>query len=129
MEGGQTKATKQSEDVCLTSLKYREELAQEWLIAEEYGKTINVYIERRLPSQSSLNGEAILRCLVPTTFFLVGRMGKSTTKVRIVFDYSAKFEGVFFNDVMHPGRKLLTYLVNVLLRFRRAPVAVAFDIR
>ena len=57
------------------------------------------------------------------------RMDKPSTKVRIVFDCSAKCDGVSLNDVIHPGPKLQNDLFNVLIRFRRNPIALACDIR
>ena len=56
-------------------------------------------------------------------------MDKSTSKVRIVFDCSAKCEGISLNDVIHPGPKLQKNLFNVLVRFRRNPIALACDIK
>ena len=54
-------------------------------------------------------------------------MDKLSTKVRIVFDCSAKCDGVSLNDVIQP--KLQNDLFNVLIRFRRNPIALACDIR
>ena len=48
--------------------------------------------------------------------------------VRIVFDASAKYEGILLNDRIHQGSKLQRDLFDVLLRFRRFPVAVVCDI-
>ncbi len=62
--------------------------------------------------------------MVPATL-PVFRLNKSTTKVRIVFDCSAKCEGVSLNDEIHACLKLQQDLFDVLLRFRRNPVAVA----
>ena len=53
---------------------------------------------------------------------------KPTTKTRIVFDASAKFNAKSLNDMMFPGPKLQRELNNVLLRFRRNPVAIICDI-
>ena len=55
-------------------------------------------------------------------------LDKETTKTRILFDASAKYDGVSLNDVIHQGSKLLRDLFDVLLRFRRFPVAVVCDI-
>ena len=57
------------------------------------------------------------------------RMDKPSTKVRIVFDCSAKCDGVSLNDVIHPGPKLQNDLFNALIQFRRNPIALACDIR
>jgi hypothetical protein len=53
---------------------------------------------------------------------------RSTTKVRMVLDCAAKFEGISLNDNILPGPKLLNELVDVLTRFRRYPIAIVGDI-
>ena len=60
--------------------------------------------------------------------FPVVRTDKSTTKVRIVFDEAARYDGKSLNDVIQPCPKLQQDLVDVLLRFRRYPVALVCDI-
>ena len=60
--------------------------------------------------------------------FPVVKEDRSTTKVQIVFDASAKFNGTALNDVIYQGPKLQNDLFNVLLRFRRYPVALICDI-
>ena len=45
-----------------------------------------------------------------------------------MFDASAKYEGISLNDTIHQGPKLQRDLFNVLLRFRRYPVALVCDI-
>ena len=60
--------------------------------------------------------------------FPVIKFDRETTKTRIVFDAFAKCNGVSLNDVIYQGPKLQTDLFNVLLRFRRYPVAIACDI-
>ena len=56
-------------------------------------------------------------------------MDKTTTKVRIVFDCSAKTDGVSLNDVICAGPKLQKDLFDMHIRFRRNPVALACDIK
>jgi len=56
-------------------------------------------------------------------------MDKTTTKVRIVFDCSAKTDGVSLNDAICAGPKLQKDLFDVLIRFRRNPMALACDIK
>ena len=56
-------------------------------------------------------------------------MDKSTTSVRIVFDCAAKCDGISLNDMIHAGPKLQQDLFNVLVRFRRNPVGVAYDMK
>lgn len=50
-------------------------------------------------------------------------------KIRVVFDSSARFEGVSLNEVLLPGPNLNNSLLGVLLRFRKEPVAIIADIK
>ena len=61
--------------------------------------------------------------------FPVCRPDKATTKTRIVFDASAKYQGKSLNDEIPSGPKLQNSLFDVLIRFHRYPVAVACDIK
>ena len=56
------------------------------------------------------------------------REDRATTKVRIVLDAAVKHKGKSLNDTIRPGPKLQRELVDVLTRFRRAPVALSGDI-
>ena len=57
------------------------------------------------------------------------RKDKTTTKMRIVFDGSAKGpEKISLNDTLLPGPALQPDILAVLLRFRRHPVAIVADI-
>lgn len=49
-------------------------------------------------------------------------------KIRVVFDGSAKYEGVSLNDNLLSGPELTNNLIGVLCRFRKGPVAVMCDI-
>ena len=60
--------------------------------------------------------------------FSIARPEKSTTKTRVVFDACAKFNGLSLNDVVCQGPKLQRDIFDVLLRFRRFPVALVCDI-
>ncbi|XP_065190766.1 uncharacterized protein LOC135821698 [Sycon ciliatum] len=60
--------------------------------------------------------------------FPVTRPDATTTKVRVVFDASAKCKGASLNDYLHPGPKLQRELPHILLRFRAKPVAIVADV-
>ena len=97
------------------------------LVGEDYQRVIISYVDK-----------GYIRKVQPTdkkpksTWYLIPsslcRPERSTTKTRIVFDASAKFQGISLNDHILPGPKLLTNLFDVLLRFCRFPIAVACDV-
>ena len=60
--------------------------------------------------------------------FTILKPNKATTKIRIVFDASAKYEGTSLNDMMYSAPKLQRELFDVLLRFRCHPTALVCDI-
>lgn len=49
-------------------------------------------------------------------------------KIRVVFDCSAKFQGVSLNDHLLTGPELLNTLVGVLCRLCKGPIAIMCDI-
>jgi len=55
--------------------------------------------------------------------FPVIRMDRTTAKTRVVFDASAKYNGVSLNDLIYCGPKLQQDLFDALLHFRRYPIA------
>ena len=68
----------------------------------------------------------------PSEWFLphfpVVRPEKATTKVRVVFHGSAQQEGRSLNSESLPGPKLQSDIVDVLVKFRKEPVALAGDV-
>ena len=56
------------------------------------------------------------------------REDKKTTKVRIVYDASARSSGPSLNDCLHTGPKFNQKIVEILLRFRSYPIALVADI-
>ena len=56
------------------------------------------------------------------------RPDKETTKVRTVFDAAMKHNGKSLNSAIRPGAKLQREIVDVLIRFRKAPIALTADI-
>ena len=88
-------------------------------VAENYKNTIQDYIEkgylRRVPLDEQLPNNV---WYLP--HFLVVRMDKTTTKVRIVFDCDAKCNGISLNDTIFAAPILQQDLFNVLVRFADA---------
>ena len=95
-------------------------------LGEQYNKIIEEYVEKGYLDYVDVDP------LKDTGWYLphvpIVRPDKATTKIRIVFDGSAKCEERSLNDVIHQGPKLRRDLVNVFLRFRRFPVALVCDI-
>ncbi|XP_067653340.1 uncharacterized protein [Haliotis asinina] len=60
--------------------------------------------------------------------FPVVKLDRQTTKIRIVFDASAKSCGVSLNDLVFQGPKLQNDVFDILLRFRKYPVTIICDI-
>lgn len=58
----------------------------------------------------------------------VVRQDKATTKVRVVYDASARSSGPLLNDCLHVGPKLNQKILDILLRFRVHRVAIIADI-
>ena len=56
------------------------------------------------------------------------RQEKETTKVRIVYDASARAQGPSLNDCLHTGPKFNQNILEIFLRFRSFPVAWTADI-
>ena len=56
------------------------------------------------------------------------RKDRATTKVRVVYDASAKTEGPSINDCCHTGPPLHKKIFEILVRFRVYPIALAADI-
>ena len=102
-------------------------LIRQRLVGEDYQRVITSYVDKgyiRKVQPTEIKPKST--CYLP--HFPVCRPQRSTTKTRIVFDASATFQGISLNDHILPGPKLLTNLFDVLLRFRRFPVAVACDV-
>ena len=59
----------------------------------------------------------------------VYREDKASTKVRIVWNAAAQFQGVSLNDAFHKGPDLLNSLMSCLLAWRRDRVALVGDVR
>ena len=95
-------------------------------VATAYNETICRYIEKGYIRQIPKDEQSSTRWYLP--HFPVVRPDKETTKTRIVFDASATCEGVSLNDVIYQGPKLQRDLFDILLRFRRFPIAMVCDI-
>ena len=117
-----------SYEMALKRLKNIEKrLLKEHDLGLSYCNLITSYIDKGYISKAKK--ECVLNSqqwLLP--HFPVLRPDKPTSKVRIVFDASAKCENFSLNDVIDVGPKLQRDLIDVLLRFRKGAVAMVCDI-
>ena len=58
----------------------------------------------------------------------VVRHDKTTTKLRVVYDASAKSDGPSLNDCLHKGPKFNQLILDLLLRFRSYRIALTADV-
>ena len=95
-------------------------------LAESYAEVISKYTQKGYISKVTPSETEEKTWYLP--HFAIVSPEKSTTKTRVVFDASAKFNGLSLNDVICQGPKLQRDIFDVLLRFRRFPVALVCDI-
>ena len=93
---------------------------------EKYCEIIEEYIKKGYLEYVDVKDDSNDCWYLP--YFPVVRPNESTTKVRIVFDGTARYDGKPFNNVIKPSPKLQHDLVDVLLRFRRYSMALVCDI-
>ncbi|KAH3693016.1 hypothetical protein DPMN_193353 [Dreissena polymorpha] len=106
----------------------KQKIEKDPFVAETYNRTIEKYVEKgylRKVSESEAQ-DKLNKWYLP--HFPVVKPERETTKVRIVFDASAKYQGVSLNDTINTGPKLQNELFDVLLRFRKHDIALVCDI-
>ena len=94
-------------------------------LEKAYSKVIDDYKEKGYISKVN-ESDTKEKWYLP--HFPVIKTDKETTKARVVFDASAKENGISMNDIIYIGPKLERDLVEVLVRFRRFPVALVCDV-
>ena len=102
-------------------------LAKDEKIATAYQQVIDEYLQKNyirrvLPTEEKNEVERLL------PHFPVIRPDRATTKVRIVFDASATYQGRSLNTETLPGPKLQSNIFDILVRFKKELVALADDV-
>ena len=87
-------------------------------IAEQYDEIIKDQLEKGIVERVDESAEVELGKVSYLPHREVLRADKETTKLRIVFDASAKNDGPSLNDCLDSGPSLLPLLYDILLRFR-----------
>ena len=97
----------------------------------DYDKIIRDYIKVGIVEQiDHFDNNAILGRVHYLPHRGVVREDHDTTKLRIVFDASAKIRNeLSLNDILYSGPGLLPYLYDILLRFRTGKIGLVGDIK
>ena len=103
-------------------------LQQNKEIAEQYDEIIKDQLEKGIVERVDESAEIELGKVSYLPHREVLRPDKETTKLRIVFDASAKNNGPSLNDCLDSGPSLLPLLYDILLRFRAKNVVLIGDI-
>ncbi len=103
-------------------------LRQNPRILQEYNSIIQMQIQQGIVEavEQPQNSEVGRVHYLP--HHAVVRHDKETTKVRVVYDASAKSEGVSLNDCLYSGPKFDQRVFDILLRFRTHRVALTADV-
>ena len=80
-------------------------------------------VEEVDPQEESANGQ-----IHYLPHHAVVRRDKSTTKVRVVYDASARSTGCSLNECLHKGPKFDQKILDILIRFRTYKIALTADI-
>ncbi|XP_065895895.1 uncharacterized protein [Dysidea avara] len=119
-------------DPCFSSLKLlHKRLLKNPDIVREYDCVIQDQLERgiieRIPMQQTNKEKGSIHYM---PHHPVIRKGRSTTKVRVVYDGSAKLKesGLSLNDCLQTGPNLIPRLFDVVVRFRSHLIALTADI-
>ena len=95
---------------------------------KEYDNIIQEQIARGIierVDETSTTDASRVHCL---PHHAIIRRGKKTTKLRIVYDASAKSVGPSLNDCLYSGPSLAENIVDILLRFRCHPTTLVGDV-
>ena len=103
-------------------------LCQTPIILQEYDSIIRKQLELGIvqPIKDSDHGEVGNVHYLP--HHAVIRQDKMTTKVRVVYDASAKTAGPSLNECLFTGPKFEQRILDILLRFCSYPIALTADI-
>jgi hypothetical protein len=97
-------------------------------VLEEYDRVINEQLKTGMIERAEESTPKSLGKVHYLPHREVVRPEKSTTKLRVVYDASARSNGPSLNDCLYVGPSLLPLLFDILLRFRLHRIALVADI-
>lgn len=110
----------------LTNLLKR--LHQDPDVLREYDSVIREQLSRGILEVVEKPGEGEIGKLHYIPHHAVIRRDKATTKLRVVYDASARSEDAALNDCLYTGPPLTEKIFDILLRFRASRVALTGDV-
>ena len=107
--------------------KLKERLDETPHLLNDYDKIFDEYLKLGIIEEVQTKGDTGQVVYLPHEE--VVKENRSTTKLRIVFDASAKYKDTMsLNDVLYKGTCLNADLCSLLLKFRVHPIALTADI-
>ena len=103
-------------------------LRQDPKTLKEYDNIIKEQIARGIIERVDETSTTDASCVHYLPHHAIIRRDKKTTKLRIVYDASAKSEGPSLNDCLYSGPSLAENIVDILLGFRCHPTALVGDV-
>ena len=92
----------------------------------EYDRVMKDQLEAGVVEEVSTTGEPGKTHYLPHRAVI--REDKKSTKLRVVFDASAKNNGPSLNDCLYKGPPMTPQLYNILMRFRTYQIALTADV-
>ena len=109
----------------LESLLHR--LKHDPAVRQEYGTIIKTQIQQGIVEEVDQSHKPLGEVHYLPHHAVI-RKDKSTTKLHIVYDASAKSTGCSLNECLHKGPKFYQKNLDILLRFHTYPIALTADI-
>ena len=109
-------------------IKELNRLHKEPEVLKEYDSVIKEQIERGIVEVADTEARPGTNPVHYIPHHAVIRRDKSTTRLRIVYDASAKSDGASLNDCLHAGPALSQGIFDIMLRFRNHKVALVGEI-
>ena len=110
---------------CLESLLHR--LKHDPAVQQEYDTIIKTQIQQGIVEEVDQSHKPLGEVHYLPHHAVI-RKDESTTKLRIVYDASAKSTGCSLNECLHKGPKFDQKILDILLRFRTYPIALTANI-
>ena len=107
--------------------KLKQKLSNRPKLLYEYNDVIKKQLEMGIIEKVTTTGDVGRVTYLPHREVI--REEKSSTKVRVVFDASAKGKGPSLNDSLYKGPCLNPLLFDMLIRFRVSNIAITADIK